>query len=152
MKSVTALANKAYTSILGSLGAGAGPEGNVNFQASSNPAPIAAAQTNTYTGAAFVSKFTGKLLIVGEINVTASAVDDSVGYSLLEDAAPIAGPVQPSIPVGHTTAQGYGIVAWIVSVAIGSSHTFAIAAANATVGHTVATATGGASIIVYELP
>lgn len=152
MKSVTALANKAYTSILGSLGAGAGPEGNPNFLAQTNAAPLAAAQTNTWTSSAFVAKFTGKVLVIGEINVTASAVDDSVGYSLEEDGTPIAGPVQPSIPVGHTNAQGYGIVAWIVSVAVGSSHTFAIAAANATVGHTVATATGGASIIVYELP
>jgi len=154
MKSVTALANKAYTSILGSLGQGTATE-IPNFAAATNGAPIAPAQTNTFGIAGFVAHTTGRILLLGLMSCNCSNAADEVLFQPTVDGlvVPASGGAQVSVGGADLNHVAPGVIMWIESVAVnGAPHAYGILATNGTAGHTVSTGPGFATVLLYELP
>jgi hypothetical protein len=152
MKSVTALANKAYTSILGALGRGASGSPSGNNLSQTNAAPIGPGATVEWDSSAFVSG-TGKVLVVGTISVAPGTLadGDAVTVQIFRDGTT---PVGGTSEVGAVTATGsvkaFGVATFIDTPAPGASHTYGVRASIGG-GHTAQILTGDATIVVVDL-
>jgi hypothetical protein len=153
MKSVEALANKAYTSILGALGSGASGSVSDNYLSQTNAAPVAPGTTATWGSSAFVSR-TGRVEISAQMTLSKNggtlAAGDVVTFTLLRDATPIGGQSRDSALANGADAIANGNLVWVDTSVPGASHTYAIVA-TITGGHTGGILTHEATIVVQDI-
>jgi hypothetical protein len=133
-----------------------------NHISQTNGAPIAAGggagsagNQVTWTTSSFVSKSSGKVLIMANMYVRASAVDNEIEFFLVRDAGGVEVLVGAAaiLGAGHVIADCSMALSWIDSVVPGASHTYAIRAGNLTGGQTVQVlAAAEAQVTLIELP
>jgi len=147
MNSLTALANRAFTSILGAIGSGAAGGPSSNNLSQINAAPIGPSATPQWDSSPFTSR-TGRVLVMGTMSLSGGTLADTdqVTGNLLQDGVGIS---------AQTVTGASGAVAdfasvMIVTVTPGVAHTFSVAASVGG-GHTASIATGHANITCIDL-
>ena len=153
MKSVQALANKCYTSILGALGAGSAGTPGENFLSQTNAAPVAPGATATWSSSPFVS-VTGRVEISAEMTLSKNggtlAAADVVTFTMLRDGTPIGGQSRDTARANGADAIANGDLIWVDTPVPGASHTYAIIA-TILGGHTGGILTHEATIVVQDI-
>jgi hypothetical protein len=132
MKSIQALANKAYTSILGALGSGASGTPSNNEVSQLNAAPIAAGATVSWVASALVTR-TGKVLV--SVNMTASknggtlAAGDVVTFQMTRNGAPIGAQARVTATTAGGDVVATAALTWVDALAVpGTSYAYGIIA------------------------
>jgi hypothetical protein len=159
MKKISALAIQAFTSILGSLGAGAaGGVTNDGFS-QENAAPIAPGTSARWDSSALLLSST-RVFVSGLMTLSKNggtlAAGDVVTFQLVRDTGGgtiIIGPqVRATAVANGADAIAYAELTWIDTSVItpGTSHTYGIRA-TITGGHTGGVLTDEASITVFNI-
>lgn len=157
MRSMAALVNKAYLSILGSLGSGASGTPVGHNDCETNGAPIGSpSATVDWTSSSFTSR-TGKVLVIGIATFSKGsgnlADGDLVTFNLVRDIGGTPVTVGGQVRVGAVTAGSdvcaYATYAFTDSVTPQTAHTWSIQAASG--GHTGIFATAEATIIILDI-
>ena len=123
-----------------------------NYLFGTNAAPIGAARTNSFSPGPFTSKF-GKVLVVGFISSTFSAVDLEGTTSLLVGL--VGAPPTGIVNAGHLTPVGAGLLSTILGAAqgiiAGTPFTPSIVL-DSGAGNTVTTGANKAGMVLIDLP
>jgi hypothetical protein len=158
MRSVDAFANKAITSTLGQLGAGASGSVTNNELSQLNAAPVAPGVTARWDSSAFVTR-TGRVEVTGSMTLSKNggtlAAGDVVTFQLVRDSGggqvPVGSQSRVAATAAGADAVAFGSLTWIdAGPAPGSSHTYGILATIAG-GHTGGILTSEAAIVVADL-
>lgn len=153
MKSVTAIANKAYVSILGALGAGSAGTPGENYLSQTNASGVVAGATAAWTSSPFVS-VTGRVEISAEMTLSKNsgtlAAGDVVIFTMLRDGTPIGGQSRDTARTNGSDVIADGDLVWVDTPVPGASHTYAIIA-TILGGHTAGILTHEATIVVQDI-
>jgi hypothetical protein len=158
MKSLHALANKAFTSVLGQLGAGASGGVTNNELSQTNAAPIAPGVTARWDSSPFVPR-TGRVEITGSMTLSKNggtlAAGDVVTFQLVRDSGggqvAVGSQSRVTVTAAGADAIASGALTWIDAlVTPGTTHTYGLLATIAG-GHTGGILTNEAAITLSDV-